>query len=331
MMTQRVLRRIWFFCLTVWVAWVSVACSPQSRPGADAPATQADCRVVQHGAGEACVPNIIQRLVALDGVTYEYAIALDLNPIGTTYSGQFLPYEINPNTVDIGSAGEPNLEKILALKPDLIVGLEYNTIVYDQLAQIAPTVLLPFNHSGEWKERFSQLGEMLGRTEQVQTAMDAYNQRIEEFQSAMGNRLSQTVVSVVRVYPEVVNLYLKDSFNGVILQDAGLPRPPSQDISAEEAKRQYGNEIQYSISREVFSKADGDALFIWTGENEQEADESSQEKLAELENDPLWRSLNAVQKGAVYEVPSYWIGSGPLTANAVIDDLFKYLVEGAQP
>lgn len=329
-MTHRILRRVWFLCLAVWVAWVSVACSPQSRSGIDTPTAQADCQTVQHGAGEACVPNTIQRLVTLDGVSYEYAIALDLNPIGTVYSGQFLPYDIDPNTVDIGSAGEPSLEKILSLKPDLIVGLESNTIVYDQLAQIAPTVLLPFEHSGEWKERFSQLGDLLGRTEQVRAAMDAYNQRIREFKSAMGDRLSQTVVSVVRVYPEIVNLYLKDSFNGVILQDAGLPRPPSQDISAEEAKRQYGNEIQYSISREVFTKADGDALFIWTGENEPEADQSSQKKLAELKEDPLWRSLNAVQKGAVYEVPSYWIGSGPLSANAVIDDLFKYLAEGAQ-
>ncbi|PSB23096.1 iron-siderophore ABC transporter substrate-binding protein, partial [filamentous cyanobacterium CCP2] len=45
---------------------------------------------------------------------------------------------------------------------------------------------------------------------------------------------------------------------------------------------------------------------------------------------PLWSTLSAVQQGRVYEVPGYWIGDGPIAANAVIDDLFKYLVETPQ-
>ncbi|MDJ0593425.1 MAG: hypothetical protein QNJ72_26140 [Pleurocapsa sp. MO_226.B13] len=49
--------------------------------------------------------------------------------------------------------------------------------------------------------------------------------------------------------------------------------------------------------------------------------------MKQLKADPLWSKLNAVQQGKVYDVPSYWIGMGPIAANLVLDDLFKYLVE----
>jgi iron complex transport system substrate-binding protein len=41
----------------------------------------------------------------------------------------------------------------------------------------------------------------------------------------------------------------------------------------------------------------------------------------------LWQQLNAVKQGKVYQVPDYWIGYGPLAANAVIDDLYKYILD----
>jgi len=50
--------------------------------------------------------------------------------------------------------------------------------------------------------------------------------------------------------------------------------------------------------------------------------------MEKLEGDPLWSQLEAVQQGNIYQVNgSYWIGTGPIAANLVIDDLFRYLVE----
>jgi iron complex transport system substrate-binding protein len=315
-------------CLPLLTTWVFVACTPGTRPLSEVSADPTDCQVIQHEVGEACVPHTIQRLVTLDGVTYEYALAMDLKPIATVKSGQVLPFEPGAEVVNVGSVGEPNLEKILALEPDLIVGLDFNAPIYAELSQIAPTVLIPFEHSGEWKERFIAFGDLLGKGDRAQAVMDAYDQRILSLQEALGT--APPVVSVVRVYPDTINLYLKDSFCGVILEDAGLARPPAQDLSAAEAIRQFGNPIQYTISQELFQAADGDVLFIWTADNEPETNRISQQKLEQLKTDPLWRSLNVVQKDAVYPVPGYWIGSGPLAANAVIDDLFKYLVTGGE-
>jgi iron complex transport system substrate-binding protein len=42
---------------------------------------------------------------------------------------------------------------------------------------------------------------------------------------------------------------------------------------------------------------------------------------------PLWKKLKAVQQGRIYLVNGYvWTGSSYLAANAVINDLYKYLI-----
>ncbi len=101
-------------------------------------------------------------------------------------------------------------------------------------------------------------------------------------------------------------------------------------MSADQAQRIANNPIQIAIARELLRQVDGDVLFVWTAENEAEADGEAQKKLKELQNDPFRKKLNVVQNNKVYFVPNYWIGSGQIATNAILDDLFKYLVEAPQ-
>ncbi|NEO26173.1 MAG: ABC transporter substrate-binding protein [Kamptonema sp. SIO4C4] len=169
---------------------------------------------------------------------------------------------------------------------------------------------------------------MLDREEKAEAVMTEYQQRVEELQSVIQAEYSQPpTVSVIRIYPDGISLYLRDSFPGTVLADVGLPRPPSQDVSATEAEKIANNPIQKLISRELIAEADGDIIFIWTGENIVEEKQEAQKQLTRLQADPLWQRLDAVKNGRVYEVPSYWIGSSAIAANLIIDDLFQYLIE----
>lgn len=326
-MTRKYYQRLLRAALLLLTFWQAVACHQVVNP-----VSQTDCHLVEHAAGETCVPNHLQRVVTLDFASFENAIALGITPVGTVvteFSAHFsdLPKE----TVNIGKAGEPNLESILALKPDLILGLDHHQTLYTQAQQIAPTVLLQFEHSGQWKEVFHAFGTVLNREAIAQQVMANYDQRLQEFKRRLAEeKSSPPLVSVIRVYPEKINIYLRDSFPGTIVQDAGLPRPPSQNLSAAEAQKIANNPIQMSISRELLPEADGDVMFLWTGENTLEASQQAKEKLAALKSDPLWQKLKVVKENKVYQVPSYWIGSGPMAANAVIDDLFKYLLDSGE-
>ena len=73
--------------------------------------------------------------------------------------------------------------------------------------------------------------------------------------------------------------------------------------------------------------ADGDVIFVWAGDWQGENVLQAQTAWQQLKADPLWSKLDAVQQGKVYDVPGYWLSVGPISANLILDDLFKYLVD----
>ncbi|MEA5569263.1 iron-siderophore ABC transporter substrate-binding protein [Anabaena sp. UHCC 0399] len=315
-----------FSSVIFFTVLLAVACHRGGSLPVNYQSTNAACRQVEHTAGITCVPDKFERLVTLDDA--ENAIALGIKPLGAVIShfSSFWQDQLT-GVKNIGTTGEPNLESILALKPDLIVGSDYQLDIYPITSKIAPTVLLKFEHSGQWKEVFTNTSVALGKKEAGQKVMENYYRRLADFKQKMGNNLSKIKVSVVRVYPDKINLYLLDSFCGTILQDAGLSRPESQNFTASEAKKLFNNQIQMSIGNELIEQADGDVIFIWTAENDAKGNQTAQYKLEQLKLSPLWKNLKAVRENKVYLVPQYWIGSGMLAANAIIDDLFKYLID----
>ncbi|ESA33726.1 periplasmic binding protein [Leptolyngbya sp. Heron Island J] len=298
------------------------------------PLTATNCHWVNHAAGRTCVPNQIERLVTLDAASFENALALGLKPMATASLDWTPTYhqEEFTDVVDLGQSDQPNLERLPPLKPDLILGLGgQEQVLYGQASQIAPTVLIDFDYSGQWKDVFLRYSQVLNRIDIGRQAMDAYEDRLQVFKQRFRDQFKVSdsepfEVSVVRVYPEAINLYFRESFIGIILQDAGLSRPRSQDIDAAAAYQRYRNQIQAPISLERIDQADGDVIFVWTAEEEATAP-TAQKKLKELQANPLWQNLEAVQNDRVYVVPKYWIGSGPIAANAVVDDLFKHLLK----
>jgi iron complex transport system substrate-binding protein len=207
----------------------------------------------------------------------------------------------------VGAEATPNLEQVAALDPDLILASIFTVEgTYDEVSQIAPTVAIDDEDSGRWREIHAQVSDVLGRSAAGEEALEEYLARAEE----LGGRLGEVRVSVVRPRDDGIRIYGKTYFAGQILQDVGLPRPPAQDVQEEEP---------LDISKELIQRADGDVIFVWSY-SEEEQDEAEK-----LKKDPLWSTLEAVRAGRVYEVGPHWYGSGPLAANAVLDDLERYL------
>ena len=319
--------RIYQFLLSLVLALLlTTSCDRSSTFLSSIPPS--NCRIVQHYAGESCIPLQPKRIVTLDGSTFEYALALGMQPIGSVLDQMDTHLLDRAKGVEnVGTAGAPNLEKILQLKPDLILGLDFHQAIYSQATRIAPVVLFDFQHSGQWKEIFMKIGEILDKSDVVEQVLDRYYERIREFKAKTSG--SSPSVSVLRIDPISIYPYFKDSFCGVVLQDAGLPRPQAQNLSAAEAVQQFGNPIQTAISKERIDFIEGDVIFTYVGENTIQSAQTAQSRMEKLKSDPIWQNLAAVQRNRVYQVPSYWIGSSPISANLVLDDLFKYLVDEA--
>jgi iron complex transport system substrate-binding protein len=297
-------------------AWYSKS-SDRSSISETLPPT--NCRTIDHVAGETCVPSSPQRLVALSVPTMADALAVGVKPVGTIlYFDEPPPYlkgkldGIEP----VGTNNQPNLEKILTLNPDLIIGFQYVAeSVYGQLSQIAPTVLDDWKGYPSWKDHFNFVAEVLGKTEEAERVWAHYDRRIQELRAALDDSDRDTEVSIVRVCCGNLATDVKNSFIGTILNDVGFSRPPAQDIEVE-------NGLVF-LSEELIADMNGDIIFVIV-----DKDEDSQKVFEQLQQKPLWNQLKAVQQGQVYPVnlPT-WRGGNPLAADAVIDDLFEYLVE----
>ena len=284
--------------------------------------TTSEYRIVEDAIALIKVPINPQRLVTLHGIALESILALGEKPVGTTLNGDrelqpdFLRKQLDGVEI-LGSFSEPNLEKILLLKPDLILDLDTGNI-YDRLTQIAPVVVSDFNPSNSWQPSLKLYGEALGKSKAADRIIANYYQRIKQLKAELAKESKPISVSVIRIYPDGITVYQPDSFSGSILKDAGLSRPPSQNKTG----------VQTLISKELISEADADVIFLWAYGDDYHSKESQRQKnLEQLKSDPLWSQLKAVRQGKVYQVPDYWIGYGSLAANAVLDDLFKYLVE----
>lgn len=142
-----------------------------------------DTVVVKDMKGEAAIPADPQRIVDVAGLTEELLI-LNMNVIASANTSMFdgvsVPehlkqvfseknIEIVGNYSGASSTGDLNLEKIAELKPDLIIMNIRHDKVYEQLKNIAPTVMIDDDISYvNWRGRFQQLGQWFNKEADVE-------------------------------------------------------------------------------------------------------------------------------------------------------------------
>lgn len=316
----------------VAAAGAGMAALGATRDGALAQGTLATpgaggTRVVGSAMGDVEVPARPQRVVVLDGPVLNACFALGITPVGATtgVAGAPWPEYLGPGTegiVNVGDIAEPDLEAIASLQPDLIVSLQFrHEAIYDQLSGIAPTVLSPHDSEG-WRGGFLVFADALNRNEAAPAVVEAFDSRVAELQTSLGDAIDQSV-SVIRVLTGQVrsyqaSSYQASSFSGTVLAAVGLPRPESQ---------QGTEDTWLEQATETLNEVDADVLFVtlWSG--------STEDDLNQLLDNPLWATQPVVQANRVYQVPyEYWMTAiGYLAAGLILDDLAPYLVEGADP
>eukprot|EP01133_Synstelium_polycarpum_P021539 gene21539-25870_t len=184
---------------------------------------------VTHARGTTDVPTDPQRVVVLEPVQLDTSVALGVIPVGTAVLSETtgVPAYLGEKAAEIemvGTVAAPNLEKIVALSPDLIIGTESrHGDMYEQLAAIAPTA-----------------GELLGD----------YTARCEEVASK--HSTEGKTAQLIRPRDDVLTLYGPTSFAGSTLECAGLTIPA----------RDWENSISVDLSPEFVSGANADLILV---------------------------------------------------------------------
>ncbi|WP_289500307.1 iron-siderophore ABC transporter substrate-binding protein [Gloeocapsopsis sp. IPPAS B-1203] len=314
-------RQLIYFILFGLTLTAICACNQNPSPQADDLSTSGAVRVVKHAMGETKIATTPQRVVVLDTAPLDAALALGVQPIGASLPRtDALPAYLGDRTAGITPVGEnpPNLESIVRLQPDLIIGnTNAHRQIYDKLSRIAPTILTAGNSTdGQWKQELRLYAAALGRTDAVQTLLNDYNQRVKKLKQQL-KQADDLQVSVILTAQEWIAFYTKTSFPGSVLQDVGLARPPIQNIEGKS---------WVQVSQEDLQSIDGDAIFLLHVASDKMPGSFT---VNQFVKNPLFSQLKAVKQGRVYEVDAevWHLGSNILGANRILDDLFKYLVE----
>lgn len=271
---------------------------------------------VKHAMGETTIKGSPKRIVVLTNEGTEAVLALGIKPVGAVKSFTGNPWYEHikadmEGVAELGTEGQPNIELIASLKPDLILGNKMRQEkVYQQLSAIAPTV---FSETlrGEWKSNFNLYAEALNKkTEGAQVIAD-FDKKVDDFRTKAGDKLNQTV-SVVRFMGGKTRIYLSDTFTGIIFKQIGIARPATN----------YKDTFVEEISKERIPEADADMILYFTYET---GDNKGTKQAEEFTNDPLWKNLNAVKNNKAFQVNDaiFNTAGGVRAANLMVDELYN--------
>ncbi|WP_168176588.1 ABC transporter substrate-binding protein [Williamsia sp. 1135] len=201
------------------------------------------------------IPADPQRIVALRN-TAEALVLLDGNVVGVPegYTEEMFGdnteawarYQALPK---IGKMDDPDLEKVAALEPDLILGgvpqVYWADVNQEALGQIAPVVNLDTGSvSSEWTRVFAETTDIAGLNEAGTAKKDEYEARAAEVHDKHAAKIDGTkFVAIASWTPGTVYTQPAGSFTPQKAQDAGLVFPEGE--LAEVSVEQLGTLAEY--------------------------------------------------------------------------------------
>lgn len=310
-----------------WLAFAAVltlmlalaACGGKDKEKEEKSEGSSESYKVEHAMGTTEVKEN-KRVVVLTNEGTEAVLALGVKPVGAVKSWLGDPwYDHIKSDMDgvevVGDESAVNVEKIAALKPDLIIGnKQRQEKQYDELNKIAPTVFSE-ELRGDWKINFELYAKALNKEEKGKEVLAAFDKRIEDMKKKAADQL-KTEVSVVRFLPGTSRIYHKDSFSGVILDQVGFARPGDQNK----------DDFMAEVTQERIPDMNGDILFYFTYEA---GDGKATDTEKEWTGNPLWKNLDVVKADKAYKVSdAIWNTAGGVkAANLMLDDLEKYFLK----
>ncbi|WP_028936983.1 ABC transporter substrate-binding protein [Pseudonocardia spinosispora] len=293
----------WAAGAVVLLALSGCAASPDAGPGASA------TREIVTAHGTVRVPAQPKRIVVLSGGLagnlYELGApiaATDTRVLGVTTDGFGFPPAWSDQARAQGSVALPNgddlnIEAVAAARPDLIIGGGQGLTgfqaesSYDNLAKIAPTVLVP-RTVDTWQEELRQVADAVGRSDRVPGMLRAYEDKVAQVRAAIAVPPGSVVVllSIAGGEPYLVP---SEAALPELLRQLGFT--PDDVATKAGNPRRVGTGDSFRVSRELLSQsADAPTAFFiqLTGP-----------PFAQVAADPRFARLPAFRSGQVHELP----------------------------
>ncbi|MYL35197.1 ABC transporter substrate-binding protein [Pontibacillus yanchengensis] len=232
------------------------------------------------------VPANPERVVVLSSFAGNL-MALDVNLVGIDSWSKMNPrWEEELKGVEEVSA--ENLEKIIEINPDLIIGLS-NTKNVDKLKEIAPTVTFTYGKV-DYLQQHIEIGKLVNKEEQAKEWVEDFKERAQATGDKIREKIGEdTTVSVIEKFDKQIYVFGDNWGRGteILYQEMNLKMP-------KKVKEMALEQGYYAISPEVLPEYAGDYMIVSKNED---TDNSFQET-------ETYQNIPAVKNDQVFEVNS---------------------------
>ena len=248
-----------------------------------------ETRTVETVKGEVEIPANPQRIVDVSGSSEELVL-LGHTVVGTanvdSYDTENVPAYMKEQLGDAKVVGHSmmetmDVEAILACEPDLIIMSTRQEQIYDELKEIAPTVMLE-DQSNDWEAKLKDVAKLFGQEDEAQAWLDDYYAKAEklgkEIKEANGE---DTTYLTVLASSGSFMVFTEGGIGTVLKDDMKLPQPanmPEQDSIT-----------LPTVTMEGLSEIDADHIIVIATESDK----------ADLEASSVWSQIRAVKEGNV--------------------------------
>lgn len=295
--------------LFVGLLLLLTACGNTTTP-ATKESESADTKKVQTMNGEIEIPINPKRIVAEEYIAT--LIVLNVKPIGApglTLENYYLKDALKGVT-SIGTYGKPSTEKIIGLKPDLII--TGNGDNYEALSKIAPTVVIPYGELKDAHEELTYFGQLLGKEQEAKEWLAQYDQKIADAKAQVDAIISADAsFSIIEDAGKKLYVYGDNFGRGGQPVYQALGRKPPAKFADEIMEKQWAE-----ISEEMLTEYAGDYIILT----------ADTRTLEDFKKDPIWSSLPAVKNDHLYIWPEErsWYYD-PTAVLAQVEELTKWL------
>ncbi|PRX39233.1 iron complex transport system substrate-binding protein [Planifilum fimeticola] len=241
-----------------------------------------ETRTYQSEKGAVEVPAEPKRVVALHPYA-GHVLSLGIKPVAVDQWTKMNP-RWEKQLKDVPVVSDENLEKIIELNPDLIIGIS-SMKNQDKLNEIAPTVTYTYGKL-DYLEQFIEIGKLLNKEEEAVKWVEDFKKRAKETGEKIKAKIGEdATVSVIESFEKQIYVYGENWGRGteVLYQAMGLKMP--EKVKEKALKPGY-----YAISPEMLPEFAGDYLIVSKFED---TDNSYMET-------KTYKNLPAVKKGRAF-------------------------------
>lgn len=308
-------KKIWMLCIfIVTLGFVSGCQSTQEASSTDKTITVKDAK------GEVAIPAEPKRIVDLSGNS-DILSLLGYTVVGTANSDAYdytkFPTYLQDTLKGASILGYSmqdamDIEGILELDPDLIIISGVQEKMYEQLKEIAPTIMVELAQT-DWRQDVITFATMMKQEERAAAWLKSYDEKAEKAGAAVRKENGEDA-TYLALLASGGQLFVFDAagIGSVFYEDMGLQKPanmPKQDSISLPV-----------ISYEGLADLDADHLIVVGTDADMKA----------LKKNSIYKAMRAVKNNKVTELPSspyFNIGYSSVGRDVFLDEVQKLLVK----